>query len=141
MSPLASRHIGAAAHDKLRGGTARESWRAAPGKKAELDYQPVRFASGLNLSFAMWQVFSPFILGYAGVPLALWNGLMVGLAMLALASFRTLRPGRSSLPGWLNLLLGTWLAVSPFVLGFASVNAAAANHITIGIAVMFFALA
>ncbi len=92
----------------------------------------------MNISLALWQVFSPFILGYASSPLALWDGLIVGLVILVLAWYRMLRPTSSVIPSWVNLVLGAWLAVSPFILGFTSVNMALWNDITIGIAVVWF---
>ncbi len=93
----------------------------------------------MNISLALWQVFSPFILGYASSPLALWDGLIVGLVILVLAWYRMLRPTSAATASWVNLVLGAWLAVSPFILGLTSVNAALWNDITIGIAVVFFA--
>ncbi len=102
--------------------------------------EQVRFASGMNIMLALWQIFSPFLLGYADNALALWNGLIVGAAILVLAWLRTVRPTRSALPSWINLLLGAWLAVSPFALGITSVDMAMWNDITVGISVVFFSL-
>ncbi len=92
----------------------------------------------MNISFAFWQVFSPFILGYAFSPWALWDGLLVGLIILVLAWYRMLRPTASVIPSWINVVLGAWLAISPFVLGFTPVFGALWNDLTIGIAVVVF---
>jgi hypothetical protein len=43
-------------------------------------------------------------------------------------------------PSWINLLLGAGLAVSPFGLRSTSYAAAMWNDITIGLAVVFFAV-
>ncbi len=113
---------------------------AFSGKKASLGNEQVRFASGMNIALSLWLIFSPFLLGYAGSALALWDALIVGVAMFLLSSYRTLRPSRSMLPSWINLLLGIWLAISPFLLRLTGVDSAMWNDITIGIAVFFFAI-
>lgn len=110
-----------------------------PGKKVDVNTESVRFASGMNISLGLWQIFSPFILGYAGSGLALWDAVIVGLAILVHAWFRILRPTKLMILSWVNLLLGAWLFVSPFLLGFASVDMAKWNDIAVGISIAFFA--
>ncbi|HTP00155.1 MAG TPA: SPW repeat protein [Anaerolineales bacterium] len=92
----------------------------------------------MNIGFGIWLLLSPFLLGYAAATLALWDALIVGVAILTLAWLRMLRPARSVNPGWGNQLLGAWLAISPFVLGFAASGAAKWNDIAIGLSVIFF---
>jgi hypothetical protein len=111
-----------------------------PGKKVDVNDEQVRFASSMNIVLGVWLIFSPFIIGYAGSTRALWDALIVGVAISVLAWYRTLRPTRSLLPSWINLLLGLWLAVSPFVLRMTSIDSAMRNDITIGIGVAFFAI-
>lgn len=48
--------------------------------------------------------------------------------------------GRSNLSG-INVVLGIWLIISPFVLGYATSNAAEWNDIACGIAVSLLAVA
>lgn len=43
--------------------------------------------------------------------------------------------------GWVTVLLGAWLVISPFVLGFAHVTAGIANNIAVGIAVILLSIA
>ncbi len=105
-----------------------------------MNNEQVRFASGLNITLALWLIFSPVILGYAGNAVALWDALLVGVAVLALAWLRTIRPARSMILSAVNVLLGAWLAVSPFALGMTSLNTALWNDITVGLSVVFFAV-
>ncbi len=105
-----------------------------------MNNEQVRFASGMNVTLALWLIFSPLILGYAGSAVALWDALNVGVAVLVLASIRLLRPTASTILGWVILLLGAWLAISPFALGLTSVNAVLANNITVGISIAFFSI-
>lgn len=69
-------------------------------------------ASHSNSSWDAW------IVGILGVILALW----------ALASLST-----ASIAQWISLLLGIWLFISPWILGFAAVSAAAWSAWIIGI--------
>ncbi len=105
-----------------------------------MNSESVRFASGMNISLAFWQVFSPFILGYSDNALAALTGIIVGVLILGMAWFRMLRPTVSVIPGWVNILLGAFLAISPFALGFHPVPTALWNDITVGIAVVFFGI-
>lgn len=41
---------------------------------------------------------------------------------------------------WVNVILGIWMVVSPFVLGFSNVRAATWNDVATGLAVLFLAL-
>ncbi len=93
----------------------------------------------MNIFLGFWQVFSPLILGYTDNAVAVWNGLIVGAIILVLAWIRMLRPLSWANLTWVNLLLGAWLALSPFALGFAYVGAAKWNDITVGLSVLFFA--
>lgn len=43
--------------------------------------------------------------------------------------------------GWVNILLGLWVGVSPFVLGFSRNTAAMWSNIAVGVAVVFLAVA
>ncbi len=103
-----------------------------------MNSESVRFASGTNIMLALWQFFSPFILGYASSTAAAGNAVFVGVVILGLASYRMLRPARSRFPSWIILLLGGWLVVSPLARGITSFAAAMWNNVTIGAAVIFF---
>ncbi len=105
---------------------------------ANVNNESVRFASGMNISLAIWLILSPLILEYYSNWLALADAIVIGFAILGLAWFRMRRPMSTPIPTWTNLVLGAWLVISPFVLGFASVPTAARNDMGVGIAVIFF---
>ena len=48
-----------------------------------LQYEGV---SWVNFALGIWLVFSPFILGYSGVGVALWNSIILGVIVLVLAA-------------------------------------------------------
>lgn len=55
-------------------------------------YRSARPASGVGLSWAnavlgLWEAVAPFTLGYSGTTAAVWNDVVVGLAILVLATW------------------------------------------------------
>jgi hypothetical protein len=93
-----------------------------------------RPASALNLIAGIWLIISPWLLGYYGLPVALWGTLLVGIAVVVLAVIRMATTGTVGL-SWLNLFLGIWLIISPFVLGFSEAARAMGNAVILGILV------
>src|SRR5262249_4669163 len=97
-----------------------------------------RSASGnswVNIVLGIWVIISPFVLGIP-TPKGIWNNIVIGamVGILAIIRWRMHQPGWS----WLNLILGIWLVISPFVL-FLS-GAAMWNNVILGIIVAAFAL-
>lgn len=72
-------------------------------------------ASGLNVILGIWLVIAPLVIYFAS-PAALWNEVIVGVVLFALALSRT-SALRITWPSWVNLILGIWLVIAPFVLG------------------------
>lgn len=72
-------------------------------------------ASGLNVILGIWLVIAPLVIYFAS-PAALWNEVIVGVILFALALSRT-SALRITWPSWVNLVLGAWLIIAPFVLG------------------------
>jgi len=97
-----------------------------------------RSASGnswVNIVLGIWVIISPFVLGIH-TPKGIWNNIVIGavVGILAIIRWRMHQPGWS----WLNLILGIWLVISPFVL-FLS-GAVMWNNVILGIIVAAFAL-
>ena len=90
----------------------------------------------LMLLLGVWLLISPFALGYAAAQagmLAVWNPVIVGVAVIvfAIAVLRKTQMWEE----WTLLLLGAWLIVSPFILGYAGINVALWNSIIVGLLV------
>ena len=87
----------------------------------------------INLILGVWMVASPWVLAHQANMQATSNavllGILIGLAAL-IAMFRVM-----AWEEWTNILLGIWLVVSPWVLGFAEVTAAMWNAVIVGIIV------
>ncbi|HZU34388.1 MAG TPA: SPW repeat protein [Gemmataceae bacterium] len=92
-----------------------------------------RTASSLNLLLGIWLIISPFVLPYSLNHAALWDTIAVGILVLCFAAARGMNPVRWIGLSWLNVLLGIWLIISPFVLGYWSVWPALWNNIACGI--------
>jgi hypothetical protein len=82
-----------------------------------------------NLVLGAFLFFSPWIFGFAaGAPWtnAMISGLIiVALSIAALAMFAIWEE-------WLNLIVGLWVIVSPWILGFAGTIAALNVHLAVG---------
>ena len=95
-----------------------------------------RHGSGwVNIVLGIWVIVSPFVLAFHS-PKAVWSNVITGIVVgiLAIIRWSTHQMGWS----WLNLILGIWLVISPFVL-FAS-GAAMWNNVILGIIIAAFAL-
>jgi hypothetical protein len=100
---------------------------------------PTRTASTLNVFAGIWLIVSAWVLGFASAQVPFLDTLLVGIAVLVLAAIRLGIAGAVGL-SWLNFLLGIWLIISPFILGFTAVSAAMTNAVILGILVCFFGL-
>jgi SPW repeat len=94
-----------------------------------------RWQDWVILIAGVWLVFAPFYMtsyGLAGS--AALNSVGVGVLLVAASGIALARP--RAWPEWINTVLGVWLVVSPFVLGFQDVAAVTLNHVVIGIIVV-----
>ena len=94
--------------------------------------------TGLTMVLAAWLFVSPWIV----VPTTLVasiNAWIVGavIFIVAMAAMRAPRPDDVK---WLNVILGAWVFVAPWVLGFAGVLGAAWNAWIIGAAIALLAV-
>jgi hypothetical protein len=90
-------------------------------------------ADVINLVLAAWLFLSPWIFGIVSESIASWNawlsGLVIGvLAVAALVAF-------AEWEEWINLVLGLWVAASPWIVGFSGHSTATRVHVIVGIAV------
>jgi len=91
-----------------------------------------------NLVLGLWLVLSPWILGFSGTSSATWNAVLLGLAV-GLLSLLRLQGG----PLWeegANVVLGVWLILSPWILGFSGEAGATWNAVIVGLLVGLLAL-
>jgi hypothetical protein len=90
----------------------------------------------------LWMVVSPRVLNLVGIqPAAIWCAWLVGAAIiLATVGSRFVVEIWSPWQDGTNAVLGLWLMVSPWVLGFAAHMTARTNSIVVGFCVAVLAL-
>ena len=89
---------------------------------------------GVNAVLAAWVLLSPWALGFDGDRTATWNALAAGAVLLAVALGAIFVP--QVWENWAEAALGLWLAVSPWVLGFAGLRDAMLSTALAGVAVL-----
>jgi hypothetical protein len=102
--------------------------------------RPYAWVSGANILLGAWILISPFALAIHHFAPALWNNTVVGILVGLFALIRV-----SSLydhPWWsfCNTLLGIWLGISPFLLGFAHWRSAMLSNVIGGAVIAVLAL-
>jgi hypothetical protein len=97
--------------------------------------------SWLIVLAGIWEVISPWVLGFSNLPSAMINAVITGalLIIYGLVAAFTRSSGLAMVLNWLNALVGLWLIVAPFVMGFAALSyAAEISSIIVGaVAVIF----
>lgn len=76
----------------------------------------------LNLIVAAWLFLSPWIVGFADLTPAAWTAWLsaIAIAIFAIAALAAFAEWEE----WINLALGIWVLISPWVVGVSSNNAA-----------------
>lgn len=92
-----------------------------------------RLLDSINLVLGLALFLSPWVLGFAAERVPAWNAWVSGAAVgvvaaVALAAF-------AEWEEWLNLALGVWIALSPWLLGFAGIAGALWAHVILGVVV------
>lgn len=104
--------------------------------EAPAEIKTVYSTSGINIIAGLWLLLAPFALGYSTVETALWNSIVLGIAVAVMAMVRVVRPDDHEGVSWVNFVLGIWLLVSPFVLGLANIEALVWNNIIVGVVIL-----
>jgi SPW repeat len=98
---------------------------------------PEHWEDWCDWGLGIWLCLSPWILRYDLEPTATRNAVIVGF-LVVFAEVVTLSAWRAW-EEWINVALGAWLLVSPWVLGVVS-GAAKANFVIVGAVITALAL-
>lgn len=100
------------------------------------ELQRARWASSLNVLAGIWLVIAPFILGFTSSASAMWNSIAVGAVVVVLAAIRAFNPDEREGISWVNVVLGLWMVVSPYVLNYTNVSSAQTNALITGVIIL-----
>jgi len=92
----------------------------------------------VSLVAGVWLAASPWLLDFQAEPRPMWNAVVVGVlvALIALYALYEVFAWQE----WANLLLGAWLIVSPWVLGFSAMEVVMVNAVIVGALIAAMAL-
>jgi xanthine/uracil permease len=91
----------------------------------------------VNLILAVWLFISPWVLNFAGQQRPSWDAWIVGIivGVLSIAALTQVQDWEE----WINLLLGAWLFISPWVLGFSDNHMISSNAWIVGVLIFLVA--
>jgi hypothetical protein len=93
----------------------------------------------MNTLAGLWLIISPFVLmAFSNLEHAKWNNVIVGILVGLFSVVRASGDDRKCW-SWFSVIMGAWLIISPFVLGFSNVTMAMWHNIILGIIVVAFA--
>jgi len=97
-----------------------------------------RWQDQLILLLGLWFFITPWVFGYPVPSAQAWTAFISGAVIALLAAFDLYKTYFRAVT--LNLLLGIWVAVSPWVLGLAVNTELMWNSVIVGVAVAVLAL-
>jgi hypothetical protein len=100
----------------------------------------VRIASGINTLLGVWLIISPLVLLYSVENLlSLWSSVIAGALIAIFGIWRSRSPREHATLSWINIVLGAWTAISPWVFNLPS-DAPLWNNLIVGIVVVVLAI-
>ena len=91
-----------------------------------------------NAVLGTWLVLSPWVIGFAGETTAMANAVIIGAALVAASLGAVFVP--RAWEEWTEAVLGLWLLMSPWALGYAAQQAATTSAFLTGFVILGFAL-
>jgi hypothetical protein len=82
----------------------------------DLEIKDIRSIAGISFLLGIWLVVSPWVFGYISTS-ARWNQVLCGAGIMLFSLIRYISP-RQTWANWTNALLGLWLLIAPFALGY-----------------------
>ncbi len=100
----------------------------------------IQFLSLLSGVAALWFFVSPW--SYYGVSLheSAWNDWIVGAVIFSLAALRFMLPTRAVVFSWANSVLGAWILLSPWILGYSGNGERLVNSLAVGLFILAFSV-
>lgn len=93
-----------------------------------------RWQDWVNLVLGGWLILAPFLGIGVSSDIAAWNSYVSGAVVAIFAIAAIARP--QMWEEWVNLIVGVWLIVAPFALGFTTQQGPTWNQIIVGLLVV-----
>jgi len=93
----------------------------------------LQWASGINIIAGIWLLISPWVLSFSTLTTARDNAVIFGIIVGVLAAVRLFVAPAATWLSWVNAILGIWVFISPWVLGFAGDSVALWDHLILGV--------
>lgn len=92
-----------------------------------------RWQDWVNLILGTWLFITPFFGMEMTSSTAAWNSYIFGVVVVVLSIWALVRP--RAWEEWINLIVGIWLIIAPFALGYTMQTTAMWNSIVVGVIV------
>lgn len=92
----------------------------------------------VNALVGAWLIASPWLLGFQGEPNAQANAVIVGILLIAAALGAIFLP--RAWEEWTEVVLGAWLVIAPWVLGYSAMQVAMLSSVISGVVIVILAL-
>ena len=95
--------------------------------------------SWLSVMIGAWLIVAPWIMGYTAASAVAENAIL-GVAVVSVGFWSIGTAAAFTAPAWVNGMLGLWIMVAPWVIGYAhAASAATSNDVIVGIVIMIVA--
>ncbi len=86
----------------------------------------------------VWEILAPFIFGYSAVAGATVDAIILGILLLGLGLWTALARSAATVRtlSWIDAVLGLWLILAPFVVGYSGSVGPVVNDIIVGAVVL-----
>src|SRR5687768_6357134 len=89
----------------------------------------------------LWELVSPFVLGYSTLTVAMWNAVIIGVVLIVLgagvALYKEVKIDQTL--DLIDIRLALWLIVARFILGYSDAVVTMCNNIIVGLVVLVLA--
>ncbi len=93
-----------------------------------------KFFGWITAIGGLWEILSPFILGTSSSTGAMVDAIILGAFLVLFGLWVALSRWNSAVRtlSWINAVLGLWLVLAPFIIGYSSATGAMVNDIIVG---------
>ena len=102
---------------------------SSPHRPATTHSPQMLIANGITILAGLWLIISPFVLNEGSIQVWL-NSIVFGVVVAVLATILTFSRFESVELSWVNLILGVWIAISPFIFRATSSSTSMADLVT-----------